>query len=373
MRVKKYVADSVQDAMLKVKLDLGKDAVILQSRQFKTGGLLGFFAKTKVEVTAAVDDTLPPDSAPLRREITPIPQREGNPQISALQAELSEMKEMMSRMAEMLRDGDKAQYPAFLQGISEKLISAEMDETIIQQLVNDVWRALPEGCQPSPELLRNTFLRVAARPLNRAKPIRISSSRQHVVAFIGPTGVGKTTTIAKLAAHFSLTENLAVGMITCDTFRVGAAEQLKTFGDILSVPVKVVSTPAEMKEAIGELMDRDIIFIDTTGRSAKNTAQISEVKHFLDAAVPTETFLVLSATTKRKDMEEIVEKFGIIPFDRIIFTKLDETSSLGGVYSLLYKTGKNPSYITFGQNIPDDIAIAEPNSFVVRLWGEEIA
>jgi flagellar biosynthesis protein FlhF len=190
------------------------------------------------------------------------------------------------------------------------------------------------------------------------------------MAFIGPTGVGKTTSIAKLAANFALYENRRVGLITADTYRIAAVEQLKTYAEIMEVPLEVIYTPDEMKRALDLYESFDTILIDTAGTSSRNKMQINELKNLLEAIPLTDTFLVLSATTRNKDLIEVIDNYSIIKTNRILFTKLDETSTYGCLLNVINYTNNALSYITIGQSVPEDIEEADPDRIASLVLGE---
>ena len=193
--------------------------------------------------------------------------------------------------------------------------------------------------------------------------------------FLGPTGVGKTTTIAKLASRLSVQQKKRVALITTDTYRVKAAEQLRTYADILNVPFKIVYVLDDMRAALEELKNFDFILVDTAGHSPKNDDQIEAQRQFIDVAkevLKIKVYLVLSATTKYKDLLNIAENYSRIVRYQLIFTKLDETTSLGNMLNLKLKTGSAISYITNGQDVPDDIDVFNPQSIVrILLGGKE--
>ena len=190
-------------------------------------------------------------------------------------------------------------------------------------------------------------------------------------AFLGPTGVGKTTTIAKLAGRLALIEKKKVGLITIDTYRIGAVEQLKTYAEIMNIPFKVVITLKEMENAVSELEDCDVILIDTTGRSSKNTMQISELRAFTQKVNADHIALVISGTTKNRDIQTIINGYSEIGYEKMIITKLDETSSYGCIYNIIKKAQKPIAYITTGQNVPDDIRIPLKSEISKLILGEE--
>jgi flagellar biosynthesis protein FlhF len=194
--------------------------------------------------------------------------------------------------------------------------------------------------------------------LQRIDGITIPASGCKTVALIGPTGVGKTTTIAKLAANFAIKEGQRVALITADTYRIAAVEQLKTYSDIIGVPIDIVYSPDELKAALYRHRDKNLVLIDTAGRSPKSQYQLAELQSLLAVDPYIETHLVLSATTKYSDLLEIVKKFSVCSPQKFLLTKVDEAGYLGTVLNLLYQFPTALSYVTTGQNVPDDIELA---------------
>jgi flagellar biosynthesis protein FlhF len=216
-------------------------------------------------------------------------------------------------------------------------------------------------------LLKEEIFRI----IKKSSPIdNQSKNKQTVVALVGPTGVGKTTTISKLAANYTIIDKKKVALLTVDTYRIAAVEQLKTVGEIIGVPVEVVFTPRNLRNAIQSNADKELIFIDTAGRSHKNSIQMSEIKAFLEAASPDDIFLVLSACTKYKDMLDIIEKYESLNIKKIIFTKLDETTTYGAILNVVDKSKKYLSYFTTGQSVPDDIETADQEKYFNLLIGD---
>ena len=191
------------------------------------------------------------------------------------------------------------------------------------------------------------------------------------VVLVGPTGVGKTTTIAKLAGRLALVEKKKVGLITIDTYRIGAVEQLKTYAEIMNIDFKVVITTKEMETAIEDMKDCDVILIDTTGRSSKNSMQISELRAFVERAKPDSISVVISATTKNRDIKTILEGYRDLNYDKVIITKLDETTTYGSLYNIEKRAEKPLKFITIGQNVPDDIKEPTKDDIVKFIFGEE--
>ncbi len=199
----------------------------------------------------------------------------------------------------------------------------------------------------------------------------INTKLKGKVVLVGPTGVGKTTTIAKLAGKLSLIDKKKVGLITVDTYRIGAVEQLKTYAEIMNIPFKVVITLKEMEAAVKSMEDCDVVLIDTTGRSSKNSMQISELRAFIEKAEPDCVSLVVSAITKNKDINIILKGYKELNYNDIIVTKLDETSVYGALYNIEKLSNKPIRYITTGQNVPDDIRNPNKDEIVRFIFGEE--
>src|SRR5690554_884438 len=332
MRVRRYVANTAQEAVTKVKRELGPDALILNSRTYKEGGFLGFFSKKRFEVLAAVDEHLnrkelniKEAAVKTRRSPSRLEREDILPELEVLRKELGEL-----RLA--------------VEGMSKQ-----------------VSRAPVTSEEPAP----SKFFCPSFAPVKL-------HARPTVVALVGPTGVGKTNTIAKLAANFSLFEGKSVGLVTIDTYRIAAVEQLKTYAEILNLPVHVVYTISEFKKALLKLEQKDLILVDTAERSQKNKQQIRELTQFFSGRRLHETHLVLSINTKLEDMLEAAEAFKELSFNRLIFTKVDETNDLQNMLGFLEKVQIPLSYLTTGQNVPEDIEVASPDVIKKHIGKEYV-
>ncbi len=206
-----------------------------------------------------------------------------------------------------------------------------------------------------------------ARMIKFAGTLKLRKNSPRIIALIGPTGVGKTTTTAKLAAMYALNRGNKVALITMDIFRVGAVEQLKTYSRIMGIPLDVASTPKELEKAVEKHSDCDLIFIDTAGRSHKDKEKLDEMKNFLENKIPIETYLCLSATTKDRELEEILNRFSIFQISKVVFTKIDESESLGNMINLLMKDNLQIAYFTTGQRVPEDIEVATPSKLAEMI------
>jgi flagellar biosynthesis protein FlhF len=235
--------------------------------------------------------------------------------------------------------------------LSQSGISTELIRKIL-----DTLNTLPaeSGNQTVKSSLGETF----ARLIKFAGTLKLRKNSPRIIALVGPTGVGKTTTTAKLAAMYALNRGNKVALITMDIFRVGAVEQLKTYSRIMGIPLDVASTPKELEKAVEKHSDCDLIFIDTAGRSHKDKEKLDEMKNFLENKIPIEVYLCLSATTKDRELEEILNRFSIFQISKVVFTKIDESESLGNMVNLLMKDNLQIAYFTTGQRVPEDIEVA---------------
>lgn len=342
MKIKKVTARDMQVALHMVRKELGPDAVIVSSRTVREPGIMGFFRPRKVEVTAAAERTA-------EREVQTQDQ---------LRDELSEIKTLLGNLSLGARTSTKT--PVNVKW-AERFRSADLSPEITALLLDQLGAG---GDKPDEEkrVLERLAKCFSELPKQKAKGKKI-------LAFVGPTGVGKTTTIAKLAARRALQENKKIALITIDTYRIGAVEQLKIYGDIIGVPVEVVTTPGELREALYLHRNRDTIYIDTTGRSAKKLVHVAELRAFLDGIPDLEKYLVVSATTKSRDLMSIYRAFCGIELTAAIFTKFDETESLGGLVDLCYRTSIPVAYITNGQNVPEDLQAADPFELAQMVLG----
>lgn len=249
------------------------------------------------------------------------------------------------------------------------LLDAEIPENFARTLIDRV-RSEQKPEQPiDMMLLRARVLRQIESEIRCSGPIQVRPGSHRVVALIGPTGVGKTTTIAKLAANYRLREQCSVGLITVDTYRIAAVEQIRTYAEIIDLPMQVVSSPYEIDGAIQRMQDLDLILIDTAGRSPRDTERLQELQEYLTRANADEIHLVLSTTASSRSLTETAKQFAIANPTHLILTKLDEATGLGGICSLL-REGKMPlSYLTNGQNVPDDIDVANASQVARAIMG----
>jgi flagellar biosynthesis protein FlhF len=378
MNPKTYQADTMAGALAKVKRDLGQRAVILRTRTVKNGGLFGVGARPCVEITAEKESACPPaqlarEAVPARNiaattmsqratgsvAVAPAPRPPApQPPVSApIQQELQDIKSLVQRLVQTQSQDRLAHLQPQLREAYTQLLQNEVAEELAADFIGRISDQQRDG-RPLDSATINEFLvQQFARVLAPGAPIQLTRKQGQatVVALVGATGVGKTTTIAKLAAQFRLKQGCRVGLITIDTYRIAAAEQLRTYAEIIDAPLEVVLTPQEMKPALERLRDCDIVLIDTAGRSQFDRDKLSELGEFLQVAEPDETHLVLSATSSQAVLMRAMEEFSSFKLDRVIFTKLDEAVGIGTLLAVCRKLDAKLSYVTTGQNVPSDI------------------
>lgn len=443
MKVKKYIVDSMPEALQKIRVELGKDAVIINTKEIRIGGFLGMFAKKKIEVVAATDShpesapavragassvshaaaaaQPPPRRAPAKEAPRPagaaavlasapasasVPVGESEsalrgatssslppPSLSsttayraaavppgpsvrdeALLHEMKQMKEMMQRLSAVAGQDPASLAPSLppaFAAIRTRLIEQDVLERHADALIQAAMESISEGqpAEASAKEALDAVKRALVEWLTR-RPIQTIRPDARLVHFVGPTGVGKTTTIAKLAAEQTLKARRSIGLITSDTYRIAAIEQLRTYASILNVPLEVVFSSLDLRKALDKLQDREMILMDTAGRNFRNEMAVSELQSLLRSEERKDTFLVLSLSMKYSDMRAVAENFCRFGVEKVLFTKADETATLGAVVNLLHDFPLSLSYVTDGQNVPDDIRAADAAGLADEIVGE---
>ncbi|CEG24321.1 Flagellar biosynthesis protein FlhF [Planococcus massiliensis] len=385
MRLKTYIVNSVTEAIPMIKKDLGTDALILNTKKVKTGGFLGFFKTEKLEVIAAVETKAPEktkakvEAKPKQKQpattaksqqatVIPFQQREAVEKNDAMAEEL--MSEIKGIKQFMLQVMEEDRLPVALKGLNKQL----MEQGISKEIQSELYAKLITELEQDPKMSEREI-----RSFARKEIIELIASHQpapvdknpEIICFIGPTGVGKTTTIAKIAADFMLREDKKVGLITSDTYRIAAVEQLKTYAGILNIPIEVVESASELTHAMEVLSDCDIVLMDTAGRNYQQKQYIEELEALLSDKNKVQINLVLSLTSKYEDMKKIVDNFQTIVMDELLLTKMDETSSSGAILNLIHHYSIPIRYIANGQSVPDDIFTVTPELIADFVLGED--
>ncbi|HXE94898.1 MAG TPA: flagellar biosynthesis protein FlhF [Dongiaceae bacterium] len=253
--------------------------------------------------------------------------------------------------------------------LARELAASGVSTELIRKII-DTLNTLP--LQSGSQTVKGRLGETLGRLIKFAGTLKLKKNSPRIIALVGPTGVGKTTTTAKLAAMYALNKGNKVALITMDIFRVGAVEQLKTYSRIMGIPLEVASTPKELEKAVEKHSACDLIFIDTAGRSHKDKEKLDEMKNFLEDKIPMEVYLCLSATTKDRELEEILNRFRIFQVSKVVFTKIDECESFGNMINLLMKDNLQIAYFTTGQRVPEDIEIATPAKLADMIFREGV-
>jgi len=390
MIIKKFQANNETEAIILAKEELGKDAIVMNIKKISPKGIYKLFKKPVVEVTAAIDDniTYKADRTPAYKkqafpdviydEPEPAPQTEPNytKESSAIEEKLNNLqslieKQIVEKEAKQQSSDEKqktlSKSLACIQLVYNQLIMNDVDEKYANQIISEIEGTLKKDASMD-NILSSIYQKIVLK-LGQPVTIDIQGPTPKYVFFIGPTGVGKTTTIAKIASKFKVEKKARIAFLTSDTYRIAAVEQLRTYANILGVPFNVIYSTEEIEQSRKEFADYDIIFVDTAGRSHKNKSQRDDIESLI-RAIPQderEVYLVLSATTKYRDLISITEAYSQITNYNLLFTKLDETNSVGNLFNIRMLTNAPLSYATFGQDVPDDIDRIDPQSIAKQL------
>lgn len=286
--------------------------------------------------------------------------------LETIKEEIHELKDLVGFVTDQWAEETAKDRGPILSALFRRLKRSDVDHRLATKLIAVTSRELAKCAKIDERESLKVLFDVMKRQTLTAGPIELLESGPKTVVLIGPTGVGKTTTLAKIAAHYSMFLKKKVGLLTIDTFRIGAVEQLRTYANILELPLKVADTPEQMRRFIADFCDMELVLIDTGGRSQKDKDKMAELLSFVGGRddMYHEVHLLLSGATKNRDLVEITREFGKVPTDYVIFTKLDECNSFGGILNEILWTQKPVSYLTTGQSVPDDIEVAEAGRIV---------
>ncbi|MBO5083069.1 MAG: flagellar biosynthesis protein FlhF [Lachnospiraceae bacterium] len=409
MIIKKYQGKTEAEAMENAKKELGDGIVLMNVKTVKPKGLSKLIKKAYVEITVAKEEerevtvhkenvAVSLSSSPAKQTISSNAEKEKNSQIiseerlleekldslhSLLEQQIQRREEVkVAEESEEVRetkdnkyinetvqeDADKTK--AVLSLIRETIVDNEVEPKYADSILEEIEKNLKAN-MPMEHILSNVYQRMILR-FGKPECIEPAKEGPKVVFFVGTTGVGKTTTIAKIASKFVVEEKKKLALLTADTYRIAASEQLRTYANILEVPFRVIYTPEELGDAIKDFSSYDYILVDTAGHSQNNDKQRDDMADFVKFAqgkAEQEIYLVVSATTKYKDLKSIADKYKKMFDYKMIFTKLDETSEYGNLLNMKIYTGASMSYITCGQNVPEDIETFNAQSTVKKLLG----
>ncbi|HJW34461.1 MAG TPA: flagellar biosynthesis protein FlhF [Holophagaceae bacterium] len=417
MRVKTFEAASMQEALDTIKKEMGEEAFILSTKTKKKAGGFGLREETLIEVTAATDEAAAPakvagaeemkgaapltyglrpaldsnpakaaapqpakaaqpapppppmDLQPIRRELLEIKGavaalKDQETKNTTILRELDELKGMMGRLQKQGMPPSQLALPPAMLSLYGDLVSNDLEPMLALRLCEFAQRSLmeQEGHDDAdvidPEKARLFLRRVIADYIPVASPIQLEPGKTQVAVLVGPTGVGKTTTLAKLAAYAQLHLKQKVALVTLDTYRLAAVDQLQEYARILQVPLHVALTVEDLRSAMRFYQDRSLVLVDTPGHSPKDETMLAQLRTFLDELPNCETHLVLSATTKPRDLAEIAQRYDALKPTRMIFTKLDETSTYGPLLGTLVRVKRPLSYLATGQEVPEALEMA---------------
>lgn len=429
MLIKKYIAATEEQATQLAKEELGEDAVIMNVKKSVPKGVYKLFKKPSFEVTAAVDDNpaeavsedaadfsklqeaiqnqenyTAPDSKAARKEANreqllksdqiivdendieeKSDKKQSEQEKEAIEEKLNSLQDLLEKQVlhkaeekekekekeseaeEETEEEDKTQ--AYFQLIKEKMMENEVQEKYVDQIIDSV-KSGKHAEWTLDNILAGVYQKIILS-FGQSHLIDVRTKQTKYIFFVGPTGVGKTTTIAKIASTLKLTKKTKVALITSDTYRIAAVDQLKTYANILGIPLEVVYAADEMDKVREELKNYDLVLVDTAGRSHQNKEQIKDIKQLLDKVpkADREVYLVLSATTKYNDLVKITKTYQKITEFYLVFTKLDETDTVGNIFNIRMLSGAELAYATWGQNVPDDIGKMDAQKMAKQLLG----
>ncbi len=402
MIIKKFIGKTEEEATAAARSELGDGVVIMNVKHAKKKGLAGLFGAKQVEVTVALEsdnNAMPrvnrPEPVSRNTEKLENQVKETHTAVSVMSESSQNIEKKLDSLQNLLVNQLKqsettseesaaalpkeepskdknteeknavSEQDKFIRLLYNTMLESEVDEKYANEILADMEKEKKPNL-PMDYILANVYQKMILK-FGKANGISPSDNGPKIVVFMGPTGVGKTTTIAKIASKYAVEEHKKIALLTADTYRIAAAEQLRVYANILEVPFRVIYSPEEAREAIADYRDCDYIFVDTAGHSHKNEEQMKnsvDLYSVFKEAGDCQSFLVLSATTKYKDLLKIVAGYSEIGAYQLIFTKLDETLTLGNLLNVKLHTDVPIAFVTCGQNVPDDIEVFNPQKTV---------
>lgn len=359
MKIKKYIGFTAHEAMIKMKKELGPEAIILNTRTIRQKGFLSIFKKPMVEITAAyrAKDILP----------SQVPKVD---KLNEINNELAILKNMMKKISTSVVEKN-TEIPRELKEYQRKLIENGVEYYTAKSILKKLSEQIDFNNKDD-RSIEKIMKYVLSEYIGDVKPLNVNAPYQKVIFFVGPTGVGKTTTLAKIAAQLVMEKKYDIGLVTSDTYRIAAVDQLKTYSDILKLPLEVAYNQEDMYKTLIKFKEKDFIFVDTAGINHRKIDEEDPIYKIINSVKNKEVYLVLSGTTDYNTLKSIINHYSFIEDYKIIFTKLDEAEGFGSILNAKYLTKSPVSYITTGQNVPNDIEVLDRDKVVNGLIGEKL-
>ena len=357
MKIKKYIGATAHEAILELKRELGPDAVVLNTKHVRAKGIFKYFKKPLVEVTAAYEE---------RNHFAPNNSSKYEEKLDNINDDLAELKKIIYEIPREMKKEEKL--PENLEIFRKIMINNGIDVDIVNQIlrkINVQINLKDKDIDAIEKIIEYNLMEYLGDP----QPITMDNDKK-IIFFVGPTGVGKTTTLAKIAASLVMDNKYKIGLITSDTYRIGAVDQLKIYSDILDLPLEIAYNQDDMYKAFDLFQDKDIILVDTAGRNHNDIEQINQLDDVLKSTEVKEIYLLLSATIDRKVLQGLINKYSALGDFKLIITKIDEAENYGNIFNIRYNSNKELSYYTAGQGVPEDIQIINKEVIVEKLIKE---
>ncbi len=359
MKVKRYTGATAYEAMIKLKSELGQDAIILNTRTIKQKGFFGLFKKPIVEITAAFEEK---DLVSKKSNI--------DNRWLEISNEIQDIKNMIKDFPTATIE-ETNKIPKRLDYYKNLLVSEGVEYSTATLIIREINEQINIDNKDE-KMIKDIIKYSLMEYMGDIRPISIKPGSQKIIFFVGPTGVGKTTTLAKIASQLVLEGKYDIGLITTDTYRIAAVEQLKTYSNILNLPLEIAYNEADVYKSLRSFIHKDVVLVDTAGINHREIDREDTIYKILNSINNKEVFLVLSGTTDYITLKSIINHYNIVENYKIIFTKMDEAHGLGNIINTKFLTENPLSYITMGQNVPDDIEILNKDKVANSLIGENI-
>ncbi|HEB32231.1 MAG TPA: flagellar biosynthesis protein FlhF [Spirochaetes bacterium] len=372
MIYKTFKAPTYKEAVLMARIDMGNDVYIVGRKAVQEGGFLGMFTKKMTEITVARNEDIKNKIKSENKAVNPGSTSTSQAEKGIKENEntvLKELNEIKAKLNEIISPGGKQTESPYFERLIKALIEDDFPRDYIEKLRAEFEKELTLHEVNDPQILGKKCKDYIFKSIETSGPIAFGNGETAIIVLVGPTGVGKTTTIAKLAASYGVLQKNKVELFTIDSYRIAAIEQLGKYAELMQIPFTVINSREEFKSAVKN-SNADLIFVDTAGKSQKNSLGLAELRSILDGVhTGLDIHLVISATTKHQDALDIMTRFNLLLYNKVIISKIDETNTMGPIFSIMNKE-KKISYITTGQSVPDDIELAEKEKLLDMITVE---